>query len=52
MGDDSDAEIFVKPLDDGSRKDLSTVFPELRALSECEVSKTKKKLKYDEANIC
>ena len=50
--DASDAEeVDIKPLDDGSRKDLTSVFPELKPLSECKVEKTKHKLKYDEVNI-
>ena len=42
----------MKPLDDGSRKDLTNLFPELRPLNECEISLTRKKLKHDEIKIC
>lgn len=48
----SDAELAIKPLDDGSRKDLTRLFPEIKPLAECDVSLTRKKLKHDEAKIC
>ena len=42
----------LKPLDDGSRKDLTKLFPEIKPIEECEVALTKKKLKHDEFQIC
>jgi hypothetical protein len=44
--------VEVKPLDDGSRKDLTLLFPEIKPLEECDISLTKKKLKHDEVKIC
>lgn len=43
--------MVVQPLDDGSRKDLTQLFPEIKPLDECDVSLTKKKLKHDEVKI-
>lgn len=33
----SDAEVEVQPLDSGARKDLTSLFPEIKPLSECDV---------------
>ena len=42
----------MEPIHEPERKDLTSLFPELKPRSECTIELTRKKIKLDEAKIC